>query len=363
MTKSITIIYAYRNRDVARVQASLFSLQAQAQQNFNVVFVDYGSEESYAVETQKVVSGFAFAAYFYVAHCGLLWNKSKALNYGISQAKGEFIFIADVDLIFHPGTIDLLTSIADKQTTYLFTLSYLTQKGMATLRIKQDFETIEIKNTGTVNGMVLVAKEALEKVHGLDTFFYFYGSEDVDLFQRLEHSGQKIEHRKELFFKHQWHVIYNSYNDANLCKTPRLFNIKRINQQHYFYHKNNKTIIPQGMDEWGEVIKKEEFTVLNKPTIEAHLPNIQAQIIHFLEVELVALSNVVIKLTVAEDSYYSSFKYLLKKFLKKQTQPYISIKQVNDLILSKIVFQYGDCNYLYAISEDLKSITFILQIK
>jgi predicted glycosyltransferase involved in capsule biosynthesis len=40
----------------------------------------------------------------------------------------------------------------------------------------------------------------LEKVKGYDTFFHFYGAEDVDLCQRIENTGCTITIREELFF-------------------------------------------------------------------------------------------------------------------------------------------------------------------
>jgi hypothetical protein len=57
-----------------------------------------------ATEIEKLISAYNFANYYYVPSTTLLWNKSKALNYGISKAITPFVFIADVDLIFHQDT-------------------------------------------------------------------------------------------------------------------------------------------------------------------------------------------------------------------------------------------------------------------
>mgnify|MGYP000592446892 CR=1 FL=1 len=116
----ISIVYAFRNRDSNRVKASLFSLSEQSQQNFEVLFLDYGSEESYSLSVKEVVEQFPFTSYHYIAHQGLLWNKSKALNYGIKQAKGEYVFIADVDIVFHPDTTKMFELICKPDIEYLF---------------------------------------------------------------------------------------------------------------------------------------------------------------------------------------------------------------------------------------------------
>ena len=75
MDKKLSIIYAFRNRDVERVQLSMESLHAQKFQNFEVVFVDYGSEAETAAKVQKTLKNFEFARYLYfpvfAGHCRL----------------------------------------------------------------------------------------------------------------------------------------------------------------------------------------------------------------------------------------------------------------------------------------------------
>ncbi|MBU2527227.1 MAG: glycosyltransferase [Bacteroidetes bacterium] len=357
----ITILYAYRNRDAQRVRLSLQSLQQQDVKNFEVVFVDYGSEEAFAASVKAVVESFEFATYHYIAHPGLLWNKSKALNFGIKQAHADFIFIADVDIIFHPQTLSLFCKIADKQKAYLFKLAYLTHKDTYETTEKQPFDALKIKHIGKVNGMVLVSRKALEEVQGLDEFYHFYGSEDVDLFARLEHSGQKLTHRDELFFKHQWHVIYNTYNDSKLSKTPRLFNVKRLNQQHYFWHKSQKYIQPR-LQAASTYYSTEDLERLQRPSVVLKLPNILAVVEHFLAVELPSTSDAIVSVQFYEDPYYRSLKHKIKQVLGKQTQPYCSMKQVNDMVLRSIVFHYPHHNYSYAVSDDLKTLHWVIEV-
>jgi len=208
--------------------------------------------------------------------------------------------------------------------------------------------------------MILVSKKALEKVQGYDTFFHFYGAEDVDLYNRLANAGYEIINNKETYFYHNWHVIYNSYNDRKMSVSPHLYNIKRINQQHYFNNINNKLVIPNRQPSFGSVVTEEEQRFIENPMLTIELKNIHAQIYHFFNEQIRTYKNIVLCVTVKEEMYHKSAKHFLKKILKRQTQPYISMKIVNDIILKKILYEYRDTNYAYKIADDLRTITFTL---
>lgn len=358
----VTIVYAYRNRELSRIKASLDSLQIQSLQTFKVIFVDYGSEQELAVEIQKVVESYSFANYYYVHARFLLWNKSKALNYGIKKVTTQYVFIADVDLIFSPDTIIFFKNNAHPDKVNLFKLAYLDKQNSLQLTKSYQFEELKPKHFGTVNGMILVSKEALEKVQGYDAFFHFYGSEDVDLYNRLTNAGYEIINREETYFYHNWHIIYNSYNDEKMSITPCLYNIKRINQQHYFNNTNNQLVIPNRQSGFGNVVIKEDQHLLENPTLTVELKNIHAEVFHFFNEQIRTYKNKVVRVVVKEDIYYKSTKHFLKKILKKQTQPYISMKVVNDIILNKILYEYRDANYAYLIADDLRTITFTIRL-
>ena len=69
-----------------------------------------------------------------------------------------------------------------------------------------------------------------------------------------------------------------------------------------------------------------------------------------------------VKAVFFEEDYYKSTKYKLKLRLGKQTQPYISMKQVNDMILKEILYNYRDHNYSFRVEQNLKRIVFILEV-
>ncbi len=362
MQLKTTIIYAFRDRDLDRVLLSLQSLKLQEEQNFNVIFVDYGSDLLTANNTKNLVESFQFATYYYIAHPGLLWNKSKALNFAIKKTSTEYIFVADVDIVFHPKASALFDNIASYNKAFLFRLCYISKE--ASKNINKDsisFTKIPIKHCGDINGMILVNKTHLENIYGFDEFFHFYGAEDVDLFQRLKNAGVEIINREEMYFKHIWHQIYNSYDDSKLSETPRLFNIKRINQQHFLLHKKQEALTPINQYKWGHIIESKERFDLSNPMLFFKIDAIHEVIVHFFEFELPNYKNQVVCITITKKGK-ESIKSFLKKKLKKQVKNYITMKAVNDIILSRIIYTYLHFNYSYKVTSDFNSIEFIIKL-
>ena len=74
------------------------------------------------------------------------------------------------------------------------------------------------------------------------------------------------------------------------------------------------------------------------------------------------LSGEVVEVKFYMDAYYNSTKYQLKNKLGKQSQPYMTMKAVNDVILKQIIHNYRDHNYSYYIEDDLNNIIFRLEL-
>lgn len=357
----ISIIYAYRNRDTERIKICFESLRKQRLQNFEVILVDYGSEYSHVRELEELSGEYSFVRFFHLPVSHLLWNKSKTLNYGITKATGEYVFIADIDLVFHPITTRFFENIKAPDTFQLFKLGYLGKKESNRLSTNYKFENLKPLRHGEVNGMVLTSKESLLRVNGMDEFFHFYGAEDEDLFARLENAGFQKEYRKETYFHHQWHQSFSGSEAQLLTGNPRVKNIMRINQRHFQRNKERGIIKPLGQTEIGNFISPERSKILKDPDVILETPNIFAHVEHFLREELPSYSGKVVQVRFFEDNYYNSWKYKLKTRLGRQTQPYISMKEVNDMLLKEILYNYRDRNYSFEVGKDLKSISFCLE--
>lgn len=359
MEKRFSIIYANRNREPERIRSSFKSLKKQRVDLFEVIFVDFGSDPELIPAYQKTTADFPFVRAYFLEVSQVLWNKSKALNYGINKAEGEYIFIADVDLIFHPQTLSLFEQLALPEKFFLFKLGYLSKEESGKLKEKYSFEKLTPVRYGMVNGMILAGKEALLTVNGLDEFFHFYGAEDEDLFARLENASYKRETVDTENFYHNWHPSFSGSEDELLTGNSRVKNIMRLNQRHFQRNRERGVIKPS---QTSEIISPERSELLKEPTKSFSIKNIQAHVEHFLRVELPSLEGEVIKVEFVEDPYYQSFKHKIKKLLGKQTQPYISMKEVNDMLLKEIVFCYRDCNYSFKVKEDLKRISFSIAL-
>lgn len=358
----VSIIYSNRNRDVKRIKASLESLQRQSVADFEVIFVDYGSDLTLTGEYKELLSVFSFVKFFPLEVSQLLWNKSRALNFGIKRATFPYIFIADVDLIFHPASVDLFHKLANPEKFFLFKLGYLGQKESKKLNRDYRFEELKPERFGQVNGMILADKEALVGINGLDEFFHFYGAEDEDLFARLENAGYKRILADPEYFYHNWHRSFSGSQEKLLTGNPRVKNIMRINQRHFLRNRERCIQQPLRQKGMGELISPAESDLLKKPSVTFRIPNILAHVEHFLREELPSHTGSVVEVEFLEDSYYRSLKHKLKRFIGKQTQPYCSLKEVNDRLLKEILFLYREHNYSLKIAEDLKSIRFSIKL-
>jgi glycosyltransferase involved in cell wall biosynthesis len=141
----ISFLFAYRNRDSKRVLLSLKSLALQEHENFEVVFVDYGSDDDKASAVKKLVESFAFSSYYYIAHPGLLWNKSKALNYAASKAKGDYVFVADVDICFNNKVVKMLQDYRQPGTGVLTVWCLLGRTIFLKLKVTMSFTIFTVQ--------------------------------------------------------------------------------------------------------------------------------------------------------------------------------------------------------------------------
>lgn len=362
MTNSFTILYAYRNRDPNRVRLSLLSLKKQKHINFDVVFVDYGSTANYSEAINEVVETFEFATYHYIGHKGLLWNKSKALNYGITKAKTDVVFIADVDVLVAPDFLEIIESLISPNQFTLFKIGYLPESVTSKDIENSEFKALKPKHYGDTFGVGLFPKAALAKVGGLDEFFHFYGSEDEDLNFRLEAAGYKMNRCETNLLLHQWHERYPQKNQERLTVKPRLSNIQRINQRHFLRHKETQKFALDEVESRKNYLHS-DYEILKNPSETLEIDNVEARVIHVLNYELPLFKNDIVKIIVKQSAFYGSSKYKLKTALNKQTQPYLSMKEVNDLILQKILFNFRNYNYAYKVFEDLKTIEFTIDLR
>ncbi|WJS95129.1 galactosyltransferase-related protein [Flavobacterium johnsoniae] len=353
----ITILYTYRNRNLERIKRSLDSLKKQSNQNFEVLFIDYGSEQDLALKVKELIANYNFAKYQYLFTQYQPWNKSKALNYAVKTINTDFCFNADVDMIFHPEFTAVLEKNKDINKLIYFQVGFLSEEE-STKDLNFDDYKIKFLTNEEATGMTLFPVQKLRDIKGFDEFFHFWGSEDTDIHNRLKKLGCEIEfYKSKLLMLHQWHKNYRQRETQKLNLELQLSRVVELNSIHLKYNAENEKVIVNSQ-KWGELISESDFIELETFKDEVILKNESDVIDHFLFVQLPNFQNGILSVRFIQDDFQSTLKYKIKKATGKKVPNYYSLKEINDKVLLHIISFYHTHPYFYKISKDLKSITF-----
>lgn len=249
----ISIIVGYRNRELTRIIRFLESLRNQTLKNFELIFIDYGSDEPLAIEIKQLIPKYEFASYYFNDTRGKEWNRSHALNTGVNFAKGEYLFFVDIDLIFHPGTIAHLYEIKS-YSKHIYTRVHFIEETFNdydAIFQKKDIK-FELSHT-SAKGIMFISKQVFLEIGGYDEYYCEYGSEDNDINLRLNKHGLQEEWiNHELYpVYHQWHKSGSEYSN---CPEKWIDNIS-------FYYWNNSSNINRNKYK-GKVLLTEERKLL-----------------------------------------------------------------------------------------------------
>lgn len=347
----LTLIYPYRNRELARIQKSLTSLKNQTVNTFTVRFVDYGSEPETATKVAALLAEFDFATYVYYPTHFQPWNKCKALNSVIKNITGGFCFVADVDMIFHSEFIERAISLQKPNTATFFQVGFLTE---AETKAEKDFAEYRISFTSTeeATGLTMFPTEALQSIKGFDEFYHFWGAEDTDMHVRLQNAGCTVTfYDAEVLMLHQWHQSYRNKETSEVTKNLQVSEIVAVNHQHLQYAISNKstTVNP---DNWGTPLTETVFQKLQKQTEKPIVvANTKAAILHFLYSELSEVTEKPICFQITADTFQNSLKYKAKSILGKKVPSYFTLKEINDMLLLHIISFYRNYHYTYQVFE------------
>jgi len=353
----ITILYPYRNRELQRIKISLDSLHCQVNTDFKVVFINYGSDEEITGQVQSLLDNYDFVIYTesYTSHQP--WSRAKAINIGLQKVDTEFVFVADIDMIFRSDFTTILHKLKNKNQSVFFKVGFLSE---SETKLNKDFNDyiVQFYSGHGAQGLSLFSMKQLIDVNGFDEFFHFWGAEDEDIHNRLQLAGfETIFYEQEILMLHRWHSTYRASEKKNLTKDFQLSNIVRINQKHQIFNKTKK-IQKANHEKWGTPLKEVEFNELENWTNSEQLLNIKSDIDHFLFYELPNFNKGILNIIIKKDKFNKTIKYKLKKILGKEVPSYYSLKEINDKLLLHIISFYHQTPYYYKVSDDLKSITF-----
>lgn len=201
----ISFIVGFRNREPHRVKYFLQSLAEQSSQNFEVLFVDYGSDVNTSSAVKELLSQYPFAVYRFFNTRGLNWNRSRCLNEAARMSSGTHLFTCDIDFVFDKKFTERLRDYLSDDQTHYFKVGFL-PKNKSDLRDLKE-KDVEFFSDEDAIGASLIPKTIFEQIGGFDEYYEIWGLEDNDLLYRLRKAGQAMEFEsKGCGIFHMWHL-------------------------------------------------------------------------------------------------------------------------------------------------------------
>ena len=353
----LTIIYPFRNRDLLRLKNSFESLAKQTSKNFEVQFVDYGSEKEIAAGVKDLCRNYNFIKYSFHPTQYQPWNKSKALNSVIKNLESQYCFIADIDIIFHPRFVEKALTLSSSSKATYFQVGFLDKDEKPENREFQSFNNYRKSKEGAT-GLALFPVEKLKEIRGFDEFFHFWGSEDTDVLERLRNGGVKIEFfNREILLLHQWHISYRNTESDRISKELQVKGIVQINNQHLSHNRRlkRKQVNNKG---WGICLEREDMVKLEETPVTLTMTNQKDIIKDLLYGQLPTIKDEIFKVSIVQDPVENSLKHKVKKIIGKKAPPFYTLKTINDLVLLHLISFYRDFPYYYRIKEDGQGMEF-----
>lgn len=246
-----SIIVAFKNRDEIRAKNFFDSLLWQNFKDFEVTLINQGSDEAYNVWVEKLPLQYSFLQCIHTHTRGFLWNKGNALNIGIKQAQGEYVVVADIDLIFKPDYLEQINRLVKPGVFLTHNVYYLPEKFL--LKNIADIASSNYNHlfTDGVHSACVINREILMNIKGYDEFYMVWGVEDDDIIRSLIKANQKQSHfsAAEINIYHQWHPSVSPGN-------PRPWYLMMVD--HLFSVERDETF---GLN-WGKRILLEERLIL-----------------------------------------------------------------------------------------------------
>lgn len=349
----ITLVLTNRNRDLRIVTNCLDSLEQQSNRNFELIFVDYGSDLEYTLELEKLISKYHKIQYISCPVWGQLWNKSRAINIALQKSSTPYFMVGDIDLIFAPDFINIVTGLVKDDEVHYFQYGFLS-KEESLMDKKYDDYLVDFKGNNEVTGTTVFPSAVLKNLNGYDEFYHGWGAEDTDIHIRMRNLGLKVNFfDKKILVKHQWHPKqYRSKSSEH----PFHSLLERINHSYMVLtNKTKRTIVNQNT-EWGKIAMIDQYEKLkNHSTRELIIRNSQIEV-HSLFAQLRNFKDEVVEVKINEISDRIRRKNSVKKIFKKKYISFLRMNDVNNLLLEEIIKNYRNLPYQYSFDRNKNAI-------
>lgn len=220
-TPFFSILITYRNReaDYLRVERCLETLEAQSFQDFELVFVDFGSEPFIHKTLQAFFQQKPKHHYHYTDTRGHFWSRAKALNIGLCYSRGHYVLVLDIDMLLTPLFLEKLHQQCFPQQALVMRVYYLPQSFTAFDNLSTQFEQYQAGaqlSDNSAAGMIVAHRQALLTTGGYDTFTRIWGAEDLEMVEKLKALGLEIRH-----FHHQQAPVFHQWHPTEVLGLPK----------------------------------------------------------------------------------------------------------------------------------------------
>jgi len=193
---SITVVMVIKNRVCIRAERCINSLLDQSYP-CKIIIVDYGStDKSWYPDVFNKDKRITLIE---VKQNTEVFNKCRALNIGFKSVTTKYVLSSDIDIIFAPNFIEeIIMALTTKPKSIV-----LCQK----IDLDEEGKEIETHEPSASGSCIGIEADWIDKVHGYDEVYTYWGREDNDLVDRAVADGYEvvwITNKTKMW--HQWHL-------------------------------------------------------------------------------------------------------------------------------------------------------------
>jgi glycosyltransferase involved in cell wall biosynthesis len=233
----LSAVIPVRNRTGTRLDNCLRSLRwQQLEPNaLEIVITDFGSDPEHADALRELSE--RHGAELVRVDTDEIWNRARALNYGIQRARGRYVFCTDADMIFAPNFVATLLDAQQREQGRAFVVCHcrdlpeqLEEQPWTIADFPRLLDAAAFRKATGTGACQVAEREFFERVRGYDEGFSFWGQEDNDMRFRAGRAGlREVWVQEQTAMLHQWHPsdrgkkpLRKSLNDVRFHLTKRV---------------------------------------------------------------------------------------------------------------------------------------------
>lgn len=189
---TLLVVVPFRNRPTEGLEATLRSIATQLGPMDEVIVSDQGSDDPTFARVEALCRQYGASLVSEEVFGEAEWNIARARNVGLRQAveSTDWVMCVDADVVLSPGFVQelKLAIMRDGGQGYAPIIDEVASVGSGWA----NREPKEILGGRIASGCAALPRALVEQAHGWDEEYCGYGSEDIDLFLRLRHTGFEV---------------------------------------------------------------------------------------------------------------------------------------------------------------------------